>query len=65
MLMFSKSEVDKFRHGNKHLRYGQAFYHHFKLDRVVGQDKAFCDKLYEATEDTARAMIASRIDKKQ
>lgn len=65
MLTFSKSLVDKFKHTNNALRYGQQFYIAFKLHKVEGQDKAFCDKLYNATEKTAKAMIASRTDKTQ
>ena len=65
MLMFSKSEVGKFTHRNKSLRWGQAFYNHFKLEKVTGQDKYFCDKLYNADEATAKAMVASRTDHSQ
>lgn len=65
MLQFSKSEVDKFRHQNKAKRWGQAFYDHFKLHKVQGSDKAFCDKLYNADEATAKSMVASRTDKTQ
>lgn len=65
MLMFSKSEVEKFRHNNKALRWGQAFHGYFKLERVTGQDKYFCDKLYNASEDVAKAMVASRTDRTQ
>lgn len=65
MLQFSKSEVDKFRHQNKALRWGQAFYKHFKLHKVEGSDKAFCEKLYNASEEVAKAMVASRTDKTQ
>lgn len=65
MLMFSKSEVGKFVHRNKALRWGQAFHHHFKLEKVTGQDKYFCDKLYNADEATAKAMVASRTDHSQ
>lgn len=62
MLTFPKSAVERFRHRNLALRYGQAFHQHMKLEKVVGADKAFCDKLYNADEAIARAMIASRID---
>jgi hypothetical protein len=64
MLTFSKSSVDKFVHRNKVLRWGQAFHRQFKLDKVTNpQDKAFCDKLYNADESTAKAMIQSRLDR--
>jgi len=65
MLMFSQSEVAQFRHTNKAKRWGQAFFDHFKLSKVTGQDKVFCDKLYNASDDTAKAMVASRTDKTQ
>lgn len=60
-LTFSKSEVDAFRNPNQHLRWGQAFHQHFKLERCT-QDKAFCDELYEADDQQAKAMVASRTD---
>ena len=62
MLMFPKSRVDKFKHTNKALRYGQQFHHFMKLEKIKGHDKAFCDRLYEASDELAKAMIASRID---
>lgn len=65
MITFSASEIAKFRHTNKAKRWGQAFYDHFKLHRVEGSDKAFCEKLYNADEATAKAMVASRTDKTQ
>lgn len=66
MLTFSKSEVDKFKHGNKAKRWGQAFYDHFKLEKVTGQDKIFCDRLYAEQDDTkARALVQGRTDHKQ
>ena len=65
MLKFSKSEVGKFVHRNKALRWGQAFHQYFKLEKVTGQDKYFCDKLYNADEATAKAMVASRTDHTQ
>jgi hypothetical protein len=55
--------VEKFSHRNKSLRWGQAFYEHMKLHKVTGQDKPFCDKLYNATDEIAKAMVASRTDK--
>lgn len=61
MLTFPKSRVDQFVHHNKHLRYGQAFHRFMKLEKSQ-QDKWFCDKLYNADEKTAKAMIASRTD---
>lgn len=63
MLMFSKSLVDGFKHRNKTLRYGQALHQYAKLEKVTGQDKNFCDRLYEADEEKAKSMIASRLDR--
>ena len=63
MLTFSKSTVDAFTHRNKALRWGQAFHQHMKLHKITGSDKAFCDKLYNATDEVAKAMVASRTDK--
>ena len=65
MITFAKSRVDKFVHRNKFLRYGQAFHRQFKLDKVTNQqDKEFCDRLFwEVSEEKAKAMIASRLDR--
>lgn len=60
--MFSKSLVDGFKHHNKALRYGQAFHQYAKLEKVVGSEKVFCDRLYVADDKTAKQMIASRLD---
>lgn len=66
MLTFTKTMVDGFRHTNKSLRYGQAFYGYAKLHKVTNAaDKAFCDRLFNASDDAAKAMIASRTDKTQ
>lgn len=65
MLTFPKSIVDKFKHRNLALRYGQAFHGFFKLEKIKGQDKDFCDRLYNADDAKAKAMIQSRIDRNQ
>lgn len=63
-LTFPKSLTDRFRHNNKALRYGQAFHRFMRLEKLkFPADKAFCDKLYNADDETAKAMIASRINK--
>ena len=64
MMRFTKSEVAAFRHNNKALRWGQAFYNHFKLHKVQNaQDKAFCDRLWnEPDEARAKAMVQGRTD---
>lgn len=66
MLTFSASEVKRFVHNNKAKRWGQDFYDFMKLDKVKNpQDKHFCDKLYNAEESVAKAMVKSRTDKTQ
>lgn len=62
MLTFSKSQVDSFRNTNPHLRWGQAFHQHFKLERCT-QDREFCDKLYQADDETAKKMVEARLDR--
>lgn len=61
MLTFPASKIKKFQHKNKALRWGQAFHQFMKLEKC-DQDKHFCDKLYNADEATAKAMVASRTD---
>lgn len=64
MIMFQKSRVDAFRHLNKSLRWGQAFHGYMKLEKITDiQDKAFCDRLYYADNEKAKAMVRSRLDK--
>ena len=63
MITFPISQVSKFVHKNKSLRYGQAFHQHMKLHKISNpQDKEFCDRLYNATDEKAKAMIISRTD---
>lgn len=63
MLQFSSSEVKAFVHRNKALRWGQAFHQHFKLEKIQGQDKNFCDRLYNEADDAkAKAMVQGRTD---
>lgn len=62
-LTFPKSLTDRFRHNNKALRYGQDFHRFMRLEKIkFPADKTFCDKLYNADVETAKAMIASRTD---
>ena len=64
MITFTKSKVDAFKHLNTHLRWGQAFFGYMKLEKVTNQqDKEFCDRLYNATDEKAKAMVASRLDR--
>lgn len=64
MILFPKSRVDAFRHTNTSKRWGQAFYDHMKLGKVTNpQDKEYCDRIYNADEALAKALVQSRIDK--
>jgi hypothetical protein len=77
-LSISKSEIDQFyriyQSGKgafiqdfkyKDLRMGQAFHQHFKLEKITGDDKFWCDKLYEADGDKAKKMIEQITDYQQ
>jgi hypothetical protein len=62
-LTFTSSVIQDFKHENKALRYGQAFYQWMKLEKVVNEvDKRFCGRLYNADELTAKSMIFARTD---
>lgn len=64
MITFQKSRLDAFRHNNSQKRWGQAFYDFMKLSKVKNQaDKDFCDRLYNASDDKAKAMVQSRLDR--
>ncbi len=66
MLTFTKTLVKGFIHRNKALRWGQAFHQYAKLEKITGQDKNFCDRLYnEVDEAKAKNMVASRTDNSQ
>jgi hypothetical protein len=66
MLMFPKTQVAKFAHTNKALRWGQAFHRFMKLEKISNpQDKEFCDRLYQAADEKAKAMVQSRTDHSQ
>ncbi len=63
MLSIPKSKFDQFKHKNASKRWGQAFYDFMKFNKVTNPiDKPFLDKLYNATDDVAKAMVQSRID---
>lgn len=65
-LTFSHSQWKKFRHDNKLLRYGQQFYQHFKLEKITNpEDRVWCNRLYRASDEVAKAMVKERIDKTQ
>lgn len=62
MMQISKTTFEKFKHNNKHLRYGQAIHQFLKLEKITGAEKGFCDKLYYEPDDAkAKAMILSRV----
>ncbi len=61
MLTFPRSRVDGFKHTNKHLRWGQAFYQYMQLHKCQ-QDYMFCQRLYNAPDEVAQAMVKERID---
>ena len=64
MLMFSKTLVDKFNAmpRNKDERYGKAFHQYFKLERITGADKVFCDRLLVETDYKSKQMVKGRIN---
>jgi len=56
------SRLAGFRH-NPTQRYGQAIYDHLQLNKVQNPDqKAWCDKLYNAENQTARRMVLEATD---
>lgn len=67
MLVFTKSQVETFRHYNKAKRWGQAFYDYFKLNKICSaSDKDFCERLYQERDEVrAKAMVSSRTDNSQ
>lgn len=66
MITFSKTTVAGFKHTNQSLRYGQQFHQTHKLNKITDEaDKRWCDKLYNATDEVAKAMLASRTDHSQ
>lgn len=65
-LTFSRTEFKKFRHDNKLLRYGQQFHQYFKLEKITNpEDRVWCNKLYNASNDVAKDMVKERIDHTQ
>lgn len=65
-LTFSGTEVKKFRHDNKLLRYGQQFHQHFKLEKITNQaDRIWCNRLYQASDEVAKDMVKERTDHSQ
>lgn len=66
MISFPLSRVKKFVKRDNNLRYGQEFYVFMALEKVTNPaDVVFCDRLYEADGDLAKAMIASVTDPNQ
>lgn len=64
MLTFSQTQVQEFHRSlyNPALRWGQAFHQYFKLEKIKGADKDWCDKLYYADTQTAKSMVKERTD---
>lgn len=62
MLLFAKSKVTGFRKTNPNQRWGQAFYMYMELFKVEGPDEVFCDRLYNAKDHEAIAMVNARVD---
>lgn len=61
MLSFPLSKVKLFVHKNKSKTWGQAFYDYMNL-KDNRDDINFCERLRQAPETTAMAMVASRTD---
>ncbi len=62
MLTFSKSFVEQFKRMQPMLRYGQEFHQWARLDKIAGEDKEWCDKLYQMDALEAVNAICSRTD---
>ena len=65
MITFPSTQIALFKAQkyDKYLRYGQAFHQYMKLEKITNLlDKAFCDKLYNASNEVAKLLIASRTD---
>jgi hypothetical protein len=60
-MMFPLSRVQAFRKIHPELRYGQEFHQYMGLEKCE-QDRDFCDRLYNVSDDVARKMIDSRTD---
>ncbi len=66
-ITFTATEVNNFNKTprNPNLRFGQAFHQYFKLEKISGQDKDWCDKLYNADTATAKKMVEKATDSNQ
>jgi hypothetical protein len=65
MLTFSNDLTANFNHSNKSKSYGKAFLDFAKIkvsSLESNQDKEFCDRLCNASEEKAKAMIVSRTE---
>lgn len=58
-ICFSRDLVNNFR-PNPDQRWGQSFYEYMKLDRCH-QDREFCDRIYNAQDEEAKALVHSRL----
>lgn len=66
-LRISATEIEQFYRSRPslELRLGQAFHSHFKLERITGADRSFCDRLYNADGSQARKLISCITDHSQ
>lgn len=56
------SRLQAFRYDEKSsLRWGQAFHQYMGLEKVT-QGKVWCDRLYQADNDVAKAMVHEVLD---
>lgn len=63
MIIFPKSRIDQFVHTNQDLRWGQQFYQHMELHKCTNpEDAVFLDRLYNADDETAKAMVRDYTD---
>lgn len=69
-ITFPQTSVDRFfrekwpHQKGKGIRMGQAFHQFMNLEKITSDDnKVFCDRLYEADGNKAKAIILSVLDK--
>lgn len=62
-LSIPATRVKAFRKPLNGMRWGQAFYGHMELHKLTSPTtKAWCDKLYNADDETAKKMVESVTD---
>ena len=71
MLSFSATQVEEFRKeyydSTKYrgLRVGQAFHQYFKLEKITGSEKVWCDRLYQKSGEDAWNTIMETVNHDQ